>query len=120
MSPQDIANQYIATWNERDDGRRRRLVEETWTPDGAYVDPIMAGSGADAISAMIGAAQRQFPEHYFALVSDVDAYGDRLRFSWMLAPIHATPVALGTDFAELAADGRLKSVAGFFDATPAP
>ena len=38
-----------------------------------------------------------------------------LRFSWTLGAPDAGPIARGTDFGLVAADGRLKSVTGFLD-----
>ena len=75
---------YIAAWNEGDPERRRALVGETWTEDGTYVDPLMAGTGPDEIAAMIGAAQAQFPGHRFELSFGPDAHNDVVRFAWTL------------------------------------
>jgi hypothetical protein len=59
--PTTIVNTYIGMWNETDPQRRRKLVAEALTDDASYLDPIMAGNGTDEISAMIGAAQEQYP-----------------------------------------------------------
>ena len=48
----------------------------------------------------------------------VDGHNDRLRFSWALGPEGGEPLARGTDFALLSADGRLRSVTGFLDQMP--
>jgi SnoaL-like domain len=107
---------YIDAWNESDAGRRRELVSSVWTDDGTYVDPLMAGEGHDSISTMIGLAQQQFPEHRFELSYGPDAHNDRVRFAWRLyGPDGDDPVAGGTDFAVVAADGRLSSVTGFLE-----
>jgi hypothetical protein len=111
-----IAHQYIAAWNERDPGARRELVTATFAADADYVDPLMQGHGVDEIHAMIGAAQQQFPGHTFALHAGPDDHNDRLRFSWRLSSAGGDPVAGGTDFAVLAADGRIQSITGFLDA----
>ena len=110
-----VVDTYIAAWNEGDADRRRALVGETWTEDGTYVDPLMAGSGPDEIAAMIGAAQAQFPGHRFELDFGPDAHNDVVRFAWTLTAGDG-PVARGTDFATVAADGRLRSVTGFLEA----
>ena len=34
-----VVDTYIATWNERDPGRRRALVTQTFAEDASYVDP---------------------------------------------------------------------------------
>jgi len=77
-----LVDNYIAMWNETDADRRRRLVAETVSDDASYIDPLMEGAGIDGITAMIGAAQSQFPGHRFALVAGPDAHHDRVRFTW--------------------------------------
>src|SRR4051794_16854035 len=79
-----VVDTYIAAWNEPDASRRRELVAETFTDDGTYLDPLMAGAGVDEIAAMIGAAQAQFPGHSFALSFGPDAHNDVVRFAWTL------------------------------------
>jgi hypothetical protein len=105
---------YIAAWNELDPERRRALVGATWADGGTYLDPLMAGEGADGIAAMIGAAQTQFPGHRFVLSAGPDAHNDVVRFSWTLNGTDG-PVAAGTDFATVADDGRLRAVTGFLE-----
>ena len=108
----DVVDRYIAMWNETDPDRRRELVAQTVTEDANYLDPLMAGEGIDGISEMIAGAQEQFPGHRFALVAGPDAHHDRVRFTWHLQGPDG-PVAVGTDFATVAEDGRLQDVTGF-------
>ncbi len=110
-----LVDNYIAMWNETDADRRRRLVAETVSDDASYVDPLMEGAGIDGITAMIGAAQSQFPGHRFALVAGPDAHHDRVRFTWSLAANGAAPAAIGVDFVNLADDGRMRSITGFLE-----
>ncbi|CAO3440370.1 nuclear transport factor 2 family protein [Azospirillum endophyticum] len=122
-TPAAIADLYIAAWNETDPQRRRALIALGWSEDASYLDPLAGVSGHDGLDALIDAVQRQFPGLRFSLLGAVDGYGDRLRFSWALGPVDGDavagdPVARGTDFALLAADGRLRSVTGFLDQMP--
>ena len=85
-----------------------------------YLDPMLSGAGHDSITTMIGLAQQQFPEHRFELSFGPDAHNDRVRFAWrMYGPQGDAPVAAGTDFATVAADGRLSSVTGFLESPAA-
>jgi len=111
-----IVDRYIASWNERDADTRRALVTATFAEDAEYLDPLLSGRGLDEIDAMIAAAQQQFPGHEFTLAGEPDQHGGRVRFSWLLAPTGEAAVAGGTDFAQLAADGRIQTVTGFLDA----
>jgi hypothetical protein len=107
---------YIATWNEKDPERRRALVEETFTDDADYLDPLMHGTGRDAIDAMIAGVQERYADYRFELAAGPDAHNDRVHFAWRLVPYAgAVPVAIGYDFGTLAEDGRLRSVTGFLE-----
>ena len=109
-----VVDTYIASWNEGDESRRRELVGQAFTDDARYLDPLMAGEGTDGITAMIGAAQTQFPGHRFELAFGPDAHNDVVRFAWRLVGENG-PVAGGTDFATVADDGRLRNVTGFLE-----
>jgi len=109
-----VVDDYIAMWNEADDGARREIIARTWTDDATYIDPLMSGTGPDGIGAMVAAARQQFPGHTFRLTMGPDAHNDRVRFAWRLVA-DAGPVAAGVDFATVAADGRLQAVTGFLE-----
>jgi hypothetical protein len=114
----NLIHRYIDAWNETDAGRRQELVAGVWTDDGTYLDALMSGAGHDSITAMIGLAQQQFPEHRFELSFGPDAHNDRVRFAWRLyGPEGDAPVAAGTDFGVVAGDGRLSSVTGFLESS---
>jgi hypothetical protein len=110
-----VVSTYIAMWNEADPQRRRELVARTVTDDARYLDPLMDGEGIDGISSMIAGAQQQFAGHRFELISGPDAHHDRVRFSWSLSANGGAAVAVGTDFATIARDGRMGSITGFLE-----
>jgi hypothetical protein len=111
-----VVDTYITAWNETDADRRRELIEQTWTDDARYLDPMMSGDGHDGIDAMIAGVQQQFPGARFVLAGEPDAHNDRVRFSWHLkAPDSGDTMAVGIDFATLAEDGRLRDVTGFLE-----
>jgi hypothetical protein len=115
----DLIDRYIAIWNETDRTRRRDLIARTWTENASYLDPHMEGSGQDGIDAMIQGVQERFPGYRFRRAGAVDAYRDRVRFAWELAPEGGPAVAKGTDFGVVAADQRLQAITGFLDQVPA-
>nr|WP_029047964.1 nuclear transport factor 2 family protein [Cupriavidus sp. amp6] len=117
--PATLADRYLAAWNETDPARRRELIALAWTESASYVDPLMRGDGHAGIDAMIAAVQGKFPGFRFTRVSPVDAHGGNLRFSWELGPAGAPALVVGTDFATVAADGRLARMTGFIDRAPA-
>jgi SnoaL-like domain len=115
-----LADRYIAMWNETDGQRRRGLIAETWTETGRYRDPMLAGDGPDGIDAMVAAVQTQYPAHRFHRTGPVDAHNQALRFTWELREEGEPPFVVGLDVGEVAADGRLQSITGFFDQVVQP
>jgi len=116
---QEIVQRYIASWNETDPERRRKLVDELWDDQASYTDPVAEAYGRDAIDALIAAAQAQFPGFVFTLNGPVDAHHRQARFTWGLGPADADPVVIGFDVAVVTEDGRLRTVLGFLDQVPA-
>jgi len=117
--PKTIAENYVALWNTTDPDARLARLEQEWTAEATYSDPLMNGTGAKAISEMIAAVhQTYFPAFAFSLVGEPEATGDHVRFTWGLGPKDAKPVARGTDFVRVE-DGRIAQVTGFLDLVPA-
>ncbi|MEX5634026.1 nuclear transport factor 2 family protein [Parafrankia sp. FMc2] len=114
-----LALNYLAAWNETDPTMRRAVVEKILAPGVQYVDPIVAAEGCDAVSAMIGAVQSQFPGLTMTLVGSVDGHHDQARFTWSLGLAGAEPPVVGFDVIERGADGRITKVFGFLDKAPA-
>lgn len=112
-----LADAYLAIWNERDGDARRALIAATWTPDGLYLDPMLRGEGHDGIHAAIGGAQPLFPGLNFRRNSEVDTHNDRMRFTWELGEEGEPPAMAGLDIGQVV-DGRLSSIIGFFDIWP--
>jgi hypothetical protein len=120
-NPNELVVNYLAAWNEQDPGRRHDIITRTWTEAGSYIDAHRYGEGHAAIDTMIAAAQRQFPGYRLRLVSKIEAHNGHFRFSWAAGGTEQAPLYLaGTDYAVVAADGRIQSVTGFVDAAPAP
>ncbi|MFI6445046.1 nuclear transport factor 2 family protein [Kitasatospora sp. NPDC050543] len=115
---QQLAERYIATWNETEPAARRKLIDELWSEGGSYTDPLMEVTGPAAIDAAIGAAQAQFPGLVFTLGA-VDSHHNLARFTWDLGPAGAEALIVGFDVLVADADGRIGSVLGFLDKVPA-
>jgi hypothetical protein len=112
-----VASRYIDLWNERTPSRRREILNQNWTADARYVDPLMSGDGHDGVDALVAGVQQRFPDFKFRLIGEPDGFGNHLRFSWGLGPDGSDSPIKGTDFA-LLSDGRIRSVTGFLDQVP--
>ncbi|MFG1998282.1 nuclear transport factor 2 family protein [Spirillospora sp. NPDC048911] len=116
---QKQAQRYIDIWNEKDAAARRAAIDEVWTENAAYTDPLVAVEGRDALDATIAAVQQQFPDFAFRLAGDVDAHHDTARFTWELGPADAVEApVIGFDVAVFSEDGRIDKVFGFLDKIP--
>jgi hypothetical protein len=114
-----LADRYLAAWNQTDPAARRALVEELFTEDVRYTDPLADVEGRAALDATIAAVQEQFPGFVFRLAGPADAHHDQVRFTWHLGPEDGEPPVTGSDVAVTAGDGRIRTVLGFLDRVPA-
>ena len=109
---------YFAMWNEEDAERRAELIEQAWADDGSYRDPLLEADGHAALSEMVATVHGHYPGHRFQRTSGIDAHHDNLRFAWQLVAPDGSVTVGGIDVAELAPDGRLARLTGFFGDLP--
>jgi len=55
----DMITNYLACWNETDAEARLALLDRHWSRSATYVDPLVAVTGHDDLSAAIGAVHEQ-------------------------------------------------------------
>lgn len=114
-----LARGYVEAWNQSDLGALRAAVDELFSADVRYVDPLVDVSGREALVATIAAVRGQFPGFTFRLAGPVDGHHDQVRFGWELGPgDDAAPIA-GFDVAVTDGAGRIRTVHGFLDRVPA-
>jgi hypothetical protein len=116
----DLADRYLAAWNETDPGARRTAIEDLVADDVRYTDPLVEAEGRDAFDATVAAVQEQFPGFVFRLAGPADAHHDQVRFSWEFGPAGADAPVAGFDVAVVDDDGRIRTVLGFLDRVPTP
>ena len=114
-----VVDDYLAAWNERDEQRRAELIQRAWSTDGRLIDPPFDGTGHDGISQMAAVMHEHYEGHNFERTSGVDQHHEHLRFAWRLVGPDGTVAVEGIDVADLAPDGRLARVVGFFGDLPA-
>ena len=115
-----IVRLYVDAWNERDDGRRRQLLDQAWAESGVYIDPTVNLVGREALAKHIARVQANRPGARIELTSGVDSHHALLRFHWQLVRPDGATGPVSIDFGELAADGKLTKIIGFFGPPPAP
>ena len=115
----DTVAAYAAAWNERDEEARRALLERSWADEGVYCDPTARVEGRTALVGHIGGFHAQRPGHRIDMASGVDEHDGLLRFAWRMVGPDGGVLVEGMDFGELAPDGRLRLIVGFFGPFPA-
>jgi hypothetical protein len=113
-----VVDAYFDMWNEGDAARRDAIIARAWTPGGSYTDPLLEAAGATAISQMVEAVQEKYPEHRFNRTSGIDVHHSSARYTWELAGPDGSVLVGGVDIADIADDGRLERVTGFFGPIP--
>ncbi|HEY3140525.1 MAG TPA: hypothetical protein VGJ86_05315 [Acidimicrobiales bacterium] len=111
---------YLASLNELDAAKRTALIEQAWVADGTFLDPLLDVQGHTALGEIAVLVDQHYPGHGFRRTTAVDVHHNRVRFGWeLVGPDNAVAVA-GIDVGQVAEDGRLRSIVGFFgDLTPA-
>ncbi|MFJ8637332.1 nuclear transport factor 2 family protein [Streptomyces sp. NPDC093568] len=109
-----LAQRYIALWNEPDDSARRASADELFTADGVYIDPNVAAEGPEAVTAYINEERKKLAGLEFRMGEVVGTHHGLILFTWRLGPAGSDDVvATGYDTV-LVDGGRLKQVYGFF------
>jgi hypothetical protein len=116
---QQIVEAYGAAWNEPDQAKRRALLEQAWADGGVYTDPQSHAEGRDALLALIAGFREQAAGASIVATSGADAHHDQLRFTWKMLGADGSTIIEGIDFGELAPDGRIQRIVGFFGPPPA-
>jgi hypothetical protein len=126
---EELADRYLALWNDRDADRRRRTIAELWTQDARhFVQPpqeiraiaaqpgiglpaILEARGHEEIEARVASAH----EHWvgseglsFRRRNDAERLGDVLKFHWEALDKNGELIAVGLHVLILAADGRIE------------
>jgi hypothetical protein len=114
----DTVDKYLSGWNETNPQHRASIVGSVWAVNGRLIDPPLAATGQDEISNMAATLQSQFPDHHFVRTSGIDEHHNQFRFAWDLVAGDGSTALSGVDVGELAADGTIARITGFFGDLP--
>lgn len=109
---------YMRAWNEADARKRSALLEQCWSVDGVYIDPMSDVRGRDGLDSAIGGMHAQQTGASIVLASGVDQHHNQVRFRWEFRQPDGKTAIAGIDYGELASDGRLARIIGFWGEPP--
>jgi steroid delta-isomerase-like uncharacterized protein len=127
MTALDVAQQYFDAWNRRDPA----AVLATMADGGTYEDPGSGGPlSGPAFAAYMQGLFAAFPDVSFSIASTGLAAPDLVAAQWImrgtnhgsmmgLPPTGKSVELLGADFIRVA-DGKIRSVQGYFDSRSVP
>ncbi|KQW63523.1 hypothetical protein [Variovorax sp. Root411] len=118
----ELAERYVATWNEPDAAARRAAIAGLWVPEGEHHVRTLQAKGYEALQQRVtGAHEKNVRDAGFRFVCTGDAQflHDAVMFHWHMVPAAGGPVAaLGLQFLVLAGDGRIAVDYQFILPTP--
>ena len=128
-SVRNVADTYVALWNEPDADRRRQMIATLWAEDGRHIlQPpeeirALAAQPGIAMTAILEAQGHEEIEARAASVyehwvgseglsfrgrDDADRLADVVKLHWEAVTTDGTVFAVGLSFLVLAADGRIQ------------
>jgi hypothetical protein len=107
----ELANRYVAVWNEPDRLARRNGVEKLWARDGMHFTPTREFKGQDALEARVEEAYTMFVRDQgfvFRVSGEPLGHHGVVKFHWvMVDPKSAAVRAVGSDVLRLDEGGRI-------------
>jgi hypothetical protein len=116
-----LAERYVAVWNEPDADRRRLSIAALWVEDGEHYTRVHDVRGHAALEERVRGAYSQFVgtgAYVFRSASNANGHHGTVRFNWEMVAPDGRVAARGFDFLVLAQDGRIRIDYQFTDPTP--
>lgn len=116
----ELADRYIALWNEPDPELRRAVVESLFASDLDHYTPSLEAHGHDGMVDRVTLSHDRWVktgEHVFRAVSNADGHHGTVRFNWHMVHVPTDAVvSVGFDFLTLDENGRIRTDHQFIDA----
>jgi len=113
IDAQQLADRYAAVWNEADPLARRAAIELLWRPDGEHFVATKKARGYAALEERVAGAYEKNVRtagHAFRAVRNAQMLRDVVTFNWeMIEPSTLEVLAVGLEFLQIDADGRIVS-----------
>jgi hypothetical protein len=110
----EVLASYLEAWNTNDPAERAALLERSVTDDVVFIDPMAHLAGRADLAQHIAAMHATYAGVRFEPGGEVDSHNNVLRTAWV-AKLGDKVVLRGLDVDDVADDGRLSRIIGFFD-----
>ena len=102
-------------FGENDPARRRAAIDEIYTEDVVFYDPLKnVYKGRDEIDRIAATLRAKHPDFRYQPTAEPEEVGNGGRIQWVEGSPGQTPEIAGTDFI-IARDGRIAAIYLFFD-----
>jgi len=105
---------FLAAWSEKDEARRRAALAAVATEDVTFADAFSCTAGIDDLVAHLAAAQFHMPGVVLERTGDVRQCQGTAIVEWAAKGPDGAPRGRGTNVFDLAPDGRIARVVGFW------
>ena len=113
ISAQQLADRYVAVWNETNPAARRVAIAQLWLPDGVHYVTTREARGYAALEErIIGSHNKNVRDagHVFRAVKNAQALHGVVTFNWeLIRPATGEVLAVGLEFLQIDADDRIIS-----------
>lgn len=111
MNPQDLADRYVAVWNESSPAVRRQSIAGLWVPNGVHYVRTREVRGYDALEQRVAESYEKNVRGHgnrFRTVRNAQALCDTVTFNWeMISPDGDKVLAVGLEFLMVDDQGRI-------------
>ena len=104
-------------FGEIDPKRRRAAIDEIFTEDCVFYEPMGVHRGRDEIDRVAGEIKATHPDFRYQPIAGPEEWSNGGRIQWVSGPPGEAPAYAGTDFI-IVRDGRIAAVYLFFDKLP--
>ncbi|QEM11735.1 VOC family protein [Mucilaginibacter rubeus] len=109
-----IVEQHLVLWNERDESKRKIIMEQIYAPDMEMVDRHFVAVGHKAISGFVAGLQEKFPDSFFSHAAPVNVHHNIARMFWQLSNESKTNSGSGMDMFVIE-NGKVQKLYVFVD-----
>lgn len=113
INAQQLADRYVAVWNEPNSAARRDAIARLWLPDGVHYVTTREARGYAALEErIIGSHNKNVRDggNMFRAVKNAQTLRGVVTFNWeMIRPATGEVLAVGLEFLQVDADANIVS-----------